>query len=72
MLIKFIAFLCVAGADLAQDLSLGSHHGCLSMPAVQTGFHRGKEIDLNYELSKPVTPLGNMVSGAKLFCLSLP
>lgn len=61
MLIKFIAFLCIAGADLAQDLSLGSHHRYLSMTAVQSGFHRGKE------LSKPVTPLGNMGSGAKLF-----
>lgn len=56
----------MAGDDLAQDLSLGSCHGCLPMPAVQTGFHRGKGIDLNYELGEPVTPLGNMGSGAEL------
>lgn len=56
----------MAGEDLAQDLSLGFHCGCLPMPAVQTGFHRGKGIDLNYELGKLVTPLGYVGSGAKL------
>lgn len=56
----------MAGDDLAQDLSLGSHCGYLPMPAVQNGFHRGKGIDLNYELGKPVTPLGNVDSGAEL------
>lgn len=42
----------MAGADLDQDLSLGSHQGCISMPVAQTGFQRGKGIDLNYELGK--------------------
>lgn len=36
------------------------------MPVVQTGFHRGKGIDLNYELGKLVTPLGNVDSGVEL------
>lgn len=67
---KFIAFLCMAGADLAQDLSLGSHHGCLSMSAVQTGFHRGKEIDLNYELGK--IPWATWVLELNCTSLSLP
>lgn len=53
----------MAGDDLAQDLSLGSHHG---YPVVQTGFHRGKGTDLNYELGEQVTPLGNVGSGAEL------
>lgn len=56
----------MAEDNLVQDLSLGSHRGYLPMPAVQTGFHRGKGIDLNYELGKPVTPLGNVGSGAEL------
>lgn len=56
----------MAGDDLAQDLSLGSHRGYLPRPVVQTGFHRRKGIDLNYELGEPVTPLGNVDSGAEL------
>lgn len=44
----------------------GFCHGCLPTPLLQTCFHRVKGIDLNYDLGKFVTPLGNVGSEAEL------